>query len=150
MVLHWLPHFTLWLSLSPKFFWVLILGGFLAGCEANPPPSASTPKSAETLTSENKSPTESLSARGKKVYQASCTTCHNANPKLPGNVGPEVWGSSLELLEARVLKAEYPTTYKPKRATKAMAPLPHLKNELSALHALFKRAPVVLFSVSPL
>ena len=97
--------------------------GLLASCDASPPSSS------------NKTEPQSLSSRGKSVYMASCIACHNTNPKIPGNVGPEIWGSTLELLEARILRAEYPSGYKPKRGTKAMASLPHLKNEIAALHA---------------
>jgi len=101
----------------------LVCGGYLAACDANPPPG------------KNNLENESLSSRGKNVYMANCVACHHSNPKLMGNIGPEVWGSSLELLEARILKAEYPSGYKPKRKTKAMTPLLQLKNEIPALHA---------------
>lgn len=73
--------------------------------------------------------------RGKSIYLSSCTACHNSNPTLPGAVGPDVAGSSLELITARVLRAEYPPGYKPKRSSKLMTALPHLKEELPALSA---------------
>ncbi|OQW54266.1 MAG: hypothetical protein A4S09_06095 [Proteobacteria bacterium SG_bin7] len=76
-----------------------------------------------------------LIAKGKITYSSSCTACHNPDPKKPGSIGPEVYGSTRELLEARVLRAEYPQGYKPKRATKSMAALPHLKNDIDALAA---------------
>lgn len=62
--------------------------------------------------------------RGRRIYLAACTTCHNPDPTLPGGSGPEIAGSSRELIEARVLRAEYPPGYHPKRASKAMLPLP--------------------------
>ena len=71
--------------------------------------------------------------RGKAVYQTNCTACHNGDPKKPGAVGPELAGSSRELIEARVLRAEYPPGYKPKRQTHLMVPLPQLKPEIDAL-----------------
>ena len=81
------------------------------------------------------SPAEALRVRGKSVYMANCIACHNTNPSLQGGLGPEVAGSSLPLLESRILRAEYPAGYKPKRTTRAMAALPQLKADLPALHA---------------
>lgn len=73
--------------------------------------------------------------RGKSVYLASCTACHSSNPTLPGAVGPDIAGSSLELLSARILRAEYPPGYKPKRSSRLMTAQPHLKEDLPALSA---------------
>lgn len=72
---------------------------------------------------------------GRSVYRANCTACHNMDPKLPGGVGPEVAGASLELLRAKVLRGEYPPGYEPKRDTSAMPPLPHLEESLPELAA---------------
>lgn len=71
--------------------------------------------------------------RGRTIYQTQCITCHNTDPHKPGSIGPDLFGSPRELIEARVLRAEYPPGYTPKRQTHAMAPLPHLKNEIDAL-----------------
>lgn len=76
-----------------------------------------------------------LAARGRSVYMAQCIACHNANPSRDGGLGPAVANSSFELLEARILHATYPVGYTPKRASKTMPAMPHLKNELAALHA---------------
>lgn len=76
-----------------------------------------------------------LVARGKSMYMSNCIACHNADPKVDGVLGPSVHGSSMELLEARILQATYPPGYQPKRPTKTMVALPHLKNELNAIHA---------------
>ncbi len=78
---------------------------------------------------------EPLVTRGRTVYQTSCTACHNSNPKLAGSVGPDLFGSSLELLTLRVLDVKYPEGYQPKRPTSQMAPMPQLKNDIPALHA---------------
>lgn len=76
-----------------------------------------------------------LVQRGRTVYQTSCTACHNSDPKKPGAIGPDLWGSSLELLTMRVLDTKYPPGYTPKRTTAQMAPLPQLKNDIPAIHA---------------
>lgn len=72
--------------------------------------------------------------RGRIIYQTQCIACHNSNPKKPGSLGPDVFGSSKDLLEARILKGEYPTGYAPKRNSHVMAALPHLKGELESLY----------------
>jgi mono/diheme cytochrome c family protein len=81
------------------------------------------------------SPEAQLIARGRAVYVSNCTACHATNPKLHGSQGPDVYGSSKELLTARILEAKYPEGYKPKRESAAMPALPHLKNDIDALHA---------------
>ena len=81
---------------------------------------------------------DSPADRGRRIYQVQCTTCHNPNPALPGAVGPEIAGSSRELLEPRILRGEYPTGYKPKRSSKLMAPMPGLAKDLDALAAFLQ------------
>jgi mono/diheme cytochrome c family protein len=76
-----------------------------------------------------------LAKRGEQVFQTNCTACHARDPRRDGPVGPPVAGASLELLEAKVLRNEYPPGYTPKRDTKAMIPLVHLEPELPALAA---------------
>ena len=76
-----------------------------------------------------------LVARGRSVYSANCIACHAVDPAQDGSLGPAVAGSSLELLEARVLHAEYPEGYTPKRTSGLMVAMPHLERELEALHA---------------
>jgi mono/diheme cytochrome c family protein len=76
-----------------------------------------------------------LVARGRSVYQANCIACHNNDPRLAGALGPEIAKSPLELVQSRVMKAEYPKDYKPKRSTHVMQPLPQLKDDIPALHA---------------
>jgi len=72
-------------------------------------------------------------ARGRAAYLANCVACHATNPKLAGPIGPEVAGSSRELIAAKVMRNTYPPGYAPKRATRAMAPLPHLEPKLEDL-----------------
>ncbi len=65
--------------------------------------------------------------RGRTVYRANCIACHNPDPGKDGVLGPAVLASSRELIEARVLRAEYPPGYRPKRETHQMVPQPHLE-----------------------
>lgn len=78
--------------------------------------------------------------RGRRVYMANCIVCHNPDPTKPGSAGPEVAGATRALLEARVLRGTYPPGYTPKRATKAMIPLPHLASRLDDLAAFLAAA----------
>jgi mono/diheme cytochrome c family protein len=73
-------------------------------------------------------------AQGRNVYAASCTACHNRDPAKDGALGPAVAGSSLELLERRIVHGDYPEGYEPKRKSKVMVALPHLKGEIESLH----------------
>ena len=73
--------------------------------------------------------------RGRAVYNGQCTACHNFDPSQPGAVGPEIKGSSRELLEAKVLKGTYPSGYKPKRPTSVMPPQPQAAGDIPALAA---------------
>ena len=81
---------------------------------------------------------DALAGRGKQVYLAQCIQCHNANPAIAGPVGPPVKGSPRELLEAKVLRGEYPPGYAPKRPTKVMPPQPGLAPDVRALAAYLK------------
>lgn len=81
---------------------------------------------------------DALAARGRQVYLAQCIQCHNANPALPGPVGPPVKGASRELLEAKIVRGEYPPGYNPQRPTKVMSPQPTLAPEIPALTAYLK------------
>ena len=74
-------------------------------------------------------------ARGEKVYKAICTTCHAADPGEDGPLGPAIAGSSAELIEAKMLRGEYPPGYTPKRPTTTMPPLPHLEEGIPDLAA---------------
>jgi len=80
------------------------------------------------------SPEEMIEA-GRSVYNANCIACHSVDPTKDGALGPAVAGSSLTLLEPRVLHAEYPEGYEPKRKTRVMVALPHLEPRLPELAA---------------
>lgn len=73
--------------------------------------------------------------RGRAVYNGVCIACHNMNPALDGALGPANAHASRELLEAKVLRSEYPPGYKPKRDSKAMPAMPHLADKIDDLAA---------------
>ncbi|MDD4976510.1 MAG: cytochrome c [Bacteriovorax sp.] len=84
---------------------------------------------------EGSKPLSALESRGKSAYLANCTACHNPDPRLVGSIGPDIAGSSLELITARVLHQSYPPGYKSKRKSSLMPALPFLERDLPALHA---------------
>lgn len=73
--------------------------------------------------------------RGRRIYLANCTACHNADPSKDGSIGPAVKGSSQALLEAKVLYGKYPPGTIPKRKSIAMPNYSYLKSELPHLAA---------------
>jgi mono/diheme cytochrome c family protein len=114
---------------------------FTTRAPAAPQPSATSTPSLEPEPLAPPPDPAALAARGRAVYNANCIVCHNLDPAQDGGLGPAALGSSRELLEARVLRAEYPEGYTPKRDTRAMVPLPHLEPELDALTAFLARDP---------
>lgn len=80
-------------------------------------------------------PLQQQIARGRAIYASTCIACHNSDPHKAGSLGPEVFGSPEDLLEARVLRQAYPPGYTPKRQTHLMPAMPQFKNDISALHA---------------
>jgi mono/diheme cytochrome c family protein len=98
-----------------------IVGFSLAACTA---PGTTPPTSQKSKT---------LFTKGRSVYLSQCIACHNTDPKKDGALGPSTFGASKELLTARLLTGDYPPGYTPKRPTKIMQPLPHLKDQLDAL-----------------
>ena len=83
---------------------------------------------------------EKLAKRGRSIYMSNCAACHNQDATLAGAVGPEIAGSSRELIEAKVMRNEYPPGHIPLRDSRAMIPLPYLEKELPALHAFLAAA----------
>jgi mono/diheme cytochrome c family protein len=83
-------------------------------------------------------PEDPAVTRGRQVYLGTCIACHNMNPAMPGGVGPEVKGSSRVLLEAKLLRGEYPAGYKAKRETRLMPPQPQLEASVDDLAAFLK------------
>jgi len=80
-------------------------------------------------------PLSDIAKKGKGVYMANCIACHNPNPRIAGSVGPDIAGSSEELIRARVMTKSYPPGYTPKRASHLMPELPHLEHDIPALVA---------------
>jgi mono/diheme cytochrome c family protein len=109
----------------------IILVGFLAACTSvgcKKESSDSQPKTANA-------PSE-IEKQGRVVYMSKCIACHNMNPKISGGLGPDVAGSSLELLQARIRDGKYPEGYKPKRDTRVMVAMPDVTDaDIQALHA---------------
>jgi len=80
-------------------------------------------------------------ALGRQAYAANCTACHNADPTREGTVGPALAGSSLALVRARVLKAEYPPGYTPKRDSHLMPAQPFLASQVDDIAAYLDSFP---------
>ena len=78
---------------------------------------------------------------GRRAYLANCTACHNPDPTRDGSVGPAVAGSSPELVRLRVLRADYPPGYTPKRDTHLMPAQPFLASEIEHLAAYLGSLP---------
>lgn len=77
---------------------------------------------------------QKLYNKGRAVYNTVCISCHNTNPKLPGAIGPDNYGSSLELLRLKVLKNKYPLGYTPKRPTDEMPEFEEYEDDIEAIH----------------
>ncbi len=73
--------------------------------------------------------------RGKAVYMNVCIACHNGDPNEDGALGPAIARASRELLEAKVLRAEYPEGYEPKRAGIVMPKFEYLDEKIPDLVA---------------
>jgi mono/diheme cytochrome c family protein len=79
-------------------------------------------------------------ATGRAIFMSHCIACHNADPSRDGSLGPAIKGSSLELVQARVMRGEYPPGYTPKRASHIMVKLPLTEEDVAKVHK-FLNAP---------
>jgi mono/diheme cytochrome c family protein len=120
---------------------------FLAcGRDETPAPKSSTPGPTSTpAPTPGPAPTAAPATtakgdpeRGRQVYLAQCTACHNRDPERDGPLGPAVKGSPPELVEARVVRGEYPSGYTPKRPSKVMPARPDLAPETPHLTAYLR------------
>ena len=104
-----------------------------------PAPSASAPAPAEKAPPAAPvaavAPSRGSAEKGKQVWLGQCVACHNPDPTKDGTLGPAVKGASPVLLEARVVRGEYPPGYQPKRPTKVMPPRPDLAPSIPDLAA---------------
>ncbi len=73
--------------------------------------------------------------RGQRTYQNACIACHDANPNRDGTLGPAIAGNPVELLEAKVLRGQYPPGYAPKRTTRVMPVFTYLEDKLPDIAA---------------
>ncbi len=105
-----------------------------AGPSAPSPPEPSPSAIPAEPVVDTRTPGELVRA-GRAVYNANCIACHSMLPAQDGALGPAVAGASIDLLEARVLRGEYPAGYIPKRPSRVMIPLPHLEPRLRELAA---------------
>ena len=120
---------------------LLALGLLLAGCgQAEQPAPTSGPAGVPPAPAGGSQPVAATgdAAKGRQVWLAQWVACHNIDPAKAGPDGPAVNGSSLDLLEARVLHATYPPGYKPKRDTKVMPPRPDLAASIPDLVAYLR------------
>jgi mono/diheme cytochrome c family protein len=74
-------------------------------------------------------------ARGELIYRNICVVCHNADPNEDGTLGPAIVQATRELLEAKVLRGEYPAGYTPARDTKQMPQFEYLEPNLDDIEA---------------
>ena len=84
---------------------------------------------------------DAAATRGKTVYENVCTACHNRDPGKSGALGPGVAGASQELLEAKVLRAEYPPGYVPKQPSASMPKYEYLADSLGDITAYLATIP---------
>ena len=132
------------MGLIRKFYLFGFLLGPIVACAdiVGPPPKVEAPKAPHPFpkTSETQAKTDTKFAsevieRGKKIYRMNCLQCHNADPRKAGSQGPANYAASLELLQAKVLKKQYPPGYVPQRKTSIMPAMPFLAKDIAALHA---------------
>ena len=118
-----------------RFYSILILFLLLTSCDLN----ISKENDKDVIgVSEKKNEALTLGGdhkKGQALYSAKCISCHNSNPKKPGSIGPQIYGSSKELLSNKINLGIYPKNYKPKRSTKMMPLQPHSVKEIANLYA---------------
>ncbi len=77
--------------------------------------------------------------KGRKLYVANCLRCHNKDPNIKGSIGPEVVDAPYDVMYSKVMTGKYPDPlpkgFIPKRKSRAMQPLPRLKNDIPAIWA---------------
>ncbi len=118
-----------------RFFFALLLIMFFSSCEKKSVKQEEVKLALEPKNIKNTTALKTEIEKGRTVYFANCVSCHNSNPKKPGSIGPEVYGATIDSLTQKIVLGGYPEDHKPKRTSKIMPLMPHLKNEISNLHA---------------
>ena len=81
----------------------------------------------------------SAAQRGRQIYENVCIVCHNGEPTQPGSLGPPLAGASQALLEAKLLRGEYPPGYTPSRPGQTMPRFEYLKDHIGDLAAYLQQ-----------
>ena len=123
-----------------RYCFVLILFFLIVSCDKKVPKQEVSELQLENDINDETATLIGDPARGKAIYYLNCISCHNLDPKKQGSIGPQIYGSSKELLSKKILFGKYPKNYKPKRSGGSMPLQPHLDKEIANLHA-FLNAP---------
>jgi mono/diheme cytochrome c family protein len=77
--------------------------------------------------------------KGKTIYLSTCIKCHNKDPNIKGDIGPELVDAPLEIMQHKVMTGRYPDVlpdgFVPKRKTKQMTKFPNLAKDVPSIHA---------------
>ena len=84
-------------------------------------------------------PQAGAAQRGQQIYGNVCIACHNADPAQPGSLGPPLANASRELLEAKLLRGQYPPGYTPARPGQTMPRFEHLRDHIGDLAAVLQK-----------
>ena len=118
-----------------RYCFVLILFFLIVSCDKKVPKQEVSELQLENDINDETATLIGDPARGKAIYYLNCISCHNLDPKKQGNIGPQIYGSSKELLAKKILFGKYPKNYKPKMSGGAMPIMPNLDKEITNLHA---------------
>ena len=118
-----------------RFFFALLLIILISSCEKKSIKQEEAESEPDQKKLNNNIALTTDIEKGRMVYFANCVSCHNNNPKKPGSIGPEVYGASIDVLTQKIVFGKYPENYSPKKTSKIMPLMPHLKKEISNLHA---------------
>ena len=118
-----------------RYCFVLILFFLIVSCEKKVPKQEVSEVQLENDINDQSVTLIGDPAKGKAIYYLNCIACHNLDPKKQGSIGPQIYGSSKELLSKKILFGKYPKNYKPKISGRAMPIMPDLEREIINIHA---------------